>query len=63
MPNKSRKILKALRLWLLQHDKTLTQLAKDLGVSRSSIYMAIYCDAKTGRVVEWMEKEKIYMER
>ena len=55
MNQKSKKTLKALRVWLAENEKTMTQLAKEIGVGRSTIYMAVYADAKRGKVAEWMD--------
>jgi predicted transcriptional regulator len=57
MTQKSKEInelRKKLKIELVKRNSTVTALAKELGVGRTAIYMALYNLSKKGKVAAWI---------
>jgi predicted DNA-binding protein YlxM (UPF0122 family) len=61
MSEKSKKILKEVRLELLKIDKSISEVAREIGISRTAFYLAIKRETKSGKVYDWI-KENIGIE-
>lgn len=56
MRRKSKKVLRALKVKLAENETTVVNLAKEIGVSRNTIYMSIIRGSSSGLVFEWFKK-------
>lgn len=52
-PNDMRKQIK---LELMKRDMSMADIAKELGLTRQAVYMALKRGTKTGKVAEWIQK-------
>jgi predicted transcriptional regulator len=56
MGKESNKIARRVKIALINRDMSQADIAKQLGLTRQAVYMALKRGTKTGKVAEWIQK-------
>jgi len=55
MDEKSKKNLKRIKLGLVKKDKRISEVVRELGISRNAFYLAVERGTRTGKVADWLK--------